>query len=343
MPTEYEVLSSESLRSRFDDPDWVEAPVTERISPLTVVELPDDPAECTIDFVEPSAMRVLVGIASRVDTGAPMPVGFDILLAEDGPEADGWVYSHDSAATLAAISDSCAANPIAALTLVQLLRTSPRIPLAAALVSEATAYSMLLGGQEFGHWLSERPNMESTPAERPVLIQSTEDGCTIILNRPDVHNAYNAAMRDALVEVLRALLPTDIPIALRGAGRSFCSGGDLSEFGRSDPATAYSVRVARSPGLLLAHLGERITANVHGSCIGAGAELPAFCARVHAAPDAVFRLPEVAMGLIPGAGGTVSLPRRIGRGRTNYLSLSGAEIDAGTALRWGLVDEIVEP
>jgi enoyl-CoA hydratase/carnithine racemase len=94
---------------------------------------------------------------------------------------------------------------------------------------------------------------------------------------------------------------------------------------------------------LLSDLGTRVTAHVHGACIGAGVEIPAFCARVHATPDAVFRLPEVAMGLIPGAGGTASLPRRIGRFRTNYLALSGFEIDANTAQRWGLVDLISDP
>jgi enoyl-CoA hydratase/carnithine racemase len=61
---------------------------------------------------------------------------------------------------------------------------------------------------------------------------------------------------------------------------------------------------------------------------------------VSAAPDAFFELPELAMGLVPGAGGTASLPRRIGRQRTAWLALSGERIDARTALRWGLVDAI---
>jgi enoyl-CoA hydratase/carnithine racemase len=79
---------------------------------------------------------------------------------------------------------------------------------------------------------------------------------------------------------------------------------------------------------------------VHGACVGAGVELPAFAARVVAREDARFWLPELSMGLVPGAGGTVSLPRRIGRQRTAWLALSGAQLDASTALRWGLVDEI---
>jgi enoyl-CoA hydratase/carnithine racemase len=63
---------------------------------------------------------------------------------------------------------------------------------------------------------------------------------------------------------------------------------------------------------------------------------------VTAAPDAYFQLPEVGMGLVPGAGGSVSLPRRIGRQRTARLALGGERIDAETALAWGLVDEIRE-
>ena len=79
---------------------------------------------------------------------------------------------------------------------------------------------------------------------------------------------------------------------------------------------------------------------MHGACVGAGTELPAFAAHVLARPDATFQLPEVPMGLIPGAGGTVSLPRRIGRQRTAYLAITGSAIDAATALAWHLVDRI---
>jgi enoyl-CoA hydratase/carnithine racemase len=68
--------------------------------------------------------------------------------------------------------------------------------------------------------------------------------------------------------------------------------------------------------------------------------MAAFCGRVLCRPDAVLGLPELSLGLIPGAGGTVSITRRIGRWRTAYLLLSGMFIDAGTALAWGLVDAI---
>lgn len=79
---------------------------------------------------------------------------------------------------------------------------------------------------------------------------------------------------------------------------------------------------------------------MHGSCVGAGIEVPAFADRIVARPDSLFRLPEVAMGLIPGAGGTVSVPRRIGRWRAFWLCVTGVALDAQTAMVWGLVDEV---
>ena len=98
--------------------------------------------------------------------------------------------------------------------------------------------------------------------------------------------------------------------------------------------------MTRSPALLIARLAGRIRSEIHGACIGAGIELPAFTDRVVAFEDSFIELPEVRLGLVPGAGGTVSISRRIGRQRTAWLGLSGRRIDARTALDWGLVDEV---
>jgi enoyl-CoA hydratase/carnithine racemase len=87
-------------------------------------------------------------------------------------------------------------------------------------------------------------------------------------------------------------------------------------------------------------VGPRVEARLHGACMGAGIELAAFARRVVAAPDAAIGLPEVTLGLVPGAGGTVSVTARIGRHRTALLALSGKTVDAATALDWGLVDEV---
>jgi len=175
-----------------------------------------------------------------------------------------------------------------------------------------------------------------------VRLERDGDELVITLQDPDRRNAYSAAMRDALVDALAvAAADPALRVRLRGDGPSFSAGGDLDEFGTvSDPATAHEIRMRRSAGRALAELRERVTAEVHGTCVGAGVELPAFAGRVVAHPDTTFRLPEVAMGLIPGAGGTASLPPRIGRRRTALLALRGTPIDAPTALAWGLVDHV---
>jgi enoyl-CoA hydratase/carnithine racemase len=81
-------------------------------------------------------------------------------------------------------------------------------------------------------------------------------------------------------------------------------------------------------------------AGVHGQVLGSGLEMAAFCGHVTCRPGATLRLPELALGLIPVAGGTASITRRIGRWRTAYLVLSGQTIDPATALDWGLADEV---
>src|SRR5262249_28448891 len=121
----------------------------------------------------------------------------------------------------------------------------------------------------------------------------------------------------------------------------FSVGGELDEFGTSpDLATAHAVRTLRSPALLLHRLRDRATAFVQGACIGSGIEIPAAAGRVVAAPDSWFSLPEVSMGLIPGAGGTVTVASRIGRHRTLYWALRHRRLNAATAREWGLVDEV---
>jgi enoyl-CoA hydratase/carnithine racemase len=90
----------------------------------------------------------------------------------------------------------------------------------------------------------------------------------------------------------------------------------------------------------MADRAEIFHVHVQGACVGAGLEMAAFAARLIATPEAWFQLPELAMGLIPGAGGCVSVPRRIGRQRAALMFLSGRRINAATALRWGLIDAI---
>jgi enoyl-CoA hydratase/carnithine racemase len=179
--------------------------------------------------------------------------------------------------------------------------------------------------------------------EEPVLVSRRGDVLSVELNRPRLHNLYSASMRDALAEAL-TIAEADDTIArveLSGRGPSFCAGGDPAEFGTvSDTATAHLIRSTANVAPMLVSLAPRLSVHVHGAAVGAGCELAAFASRVTAAGDAMFRLPEVSMGLVPGAGGTVSVTRRIGRHRAAWLMLTGESIDASTALDWGLVDAI---
>ena len=242
------------------------------------------------------------------------------------------------------LADCVEQNPLASMALVQLLRHGEGMGVEAGLVLESLVYATLQAGPEFAAWLASREAKVPPPtAEPPVLVRRELDRLYLRLNRPAKRNAFSAEMRDLLCEALTLAVTDDSieEVILSGEGPAFCSGGDLDEFGSlPDPATAHAIRSTRNVARLLAACAERVRAHVHGSCVGAGVELPAFAARVVVEGDAVFQLPEVAMGLVPGAGGSVSLPHRIGRQRTAWLALTGAALDAETALAWGLVDEI---
>ena len=171
----------------------------------------------------------------------------------------------------------------------------------------------------------------------------TVDTLNLTLTRPHRLNALDALIRDELVEALTvaAADPGIARVELRGEGRAFCAGGDLDEFGtRADPATAHLIRLQRSVGRALSRLDKPTVTYLHGASMGSGIELAAFTDVVVAAEDTQIGLPEIGLGLVPGAGGTVSLPRRIGRLRTAWLAFSACTIDAPTALAWGLVDEL---
>jgi enoyl-CoA hydratase/carnithine racemase len=137
--------------------------------------------------------------------------------------------------------------------------------------------------------------------------------------------------------------PQFAKVKLTAHGATFSTGGAIEEFGEvADPATAHWVRSLRLPAWRLARLRDKLEVHVNGAAIGAGAEMAAFGSHVTASPKAWFQLPELKYGLIPGAGGTVSVPRRIGRQKTAYMALSMEKIRAETALEWGLIDAIID-
>ena len=294
--------------------------------------------------------RLLVGVATRPlsePARRAMPA-LDLTLATAPAAAEGLAVGReglvvaDVDAEVAALCEVVRRFPQAAVVLGQVLRATGGLAVTAALDVESFAYSMLLGGPEFRGWLAARGDRALPPmADEPVLADRDGGLLRITLNRPERRNAYGRQLRDALTGALQVALwdPTVTRVELAGAGPCFCSGGDLAEFGTTpDLATAHFVRTMGGAGRLLHELRDRAVVTVHGPCVGAGVELPAFAGRVIAAPGTTFTLPEVAMGLIPGAGGTVAIPRRIGRWRAFYLALTGRPLDAATALSWGLID-----
>lgn len=253
----------------------------------------------------------------------------------------------DDIADLAPIAANIRKAPLAAMTLVQVLRVTAGIPPEQALVVESLAYATLQAGPEFAAWSRANPAApEKIIAEVGPAVRIERDGSRLglVLNRPRSRNPMSVEMRDALCEALQLVVADEsiASVTLSGAGACFSTGGELREFGTApDPATAHAVRSQCLPAALLLQCAHRVTAYLHSACIGSGIEFPAFAHRIMAAPDTFIQLPELRFGLIPGAGGCVSLPRRIGRQRTAWLVLSGKRINAATALGWGLVDEIV--
>jgi len=271
---------------------------------------------------------------------------FDALVTSRADARDPWIVVPEDRLDqqLGAIQRNARAAPMAASVLGRLLRVTEKLDVQYALEVESMAYSMLLGGREFLHWL-ERPRsdkavIQDTP---PVRYERDNDTVTLTLASPGNRNAMTAAMRDALFEALVNVLedPSAPRLVLNGEGRCFSVGGYLPEFGTArDLAGAHVVRTLRSCARILHLLGERAEVRVHGACIGSGIEIAAAAGRRVAAPDAFVQLPEVSMGLIPGAGGTVTISRAIGRHRTFWMALGGFRINAAEALKWGLFHAI---
>lgn len=167
----------------------------------------------------------------------------------------------------------------------------------------------------------------------------------IILNRPEAMNAVNDALREGLPQALAAMEadPAVRVIVLAGNGdRAFCVGADIRESRAPETAVEAHARLAAMRWITgFADAEKPVIAAVHGFCLGGGLEL-ALAADIRiASADARFGLPETALGLIPGGGGTQRLARLVGVGRALDLILTGDRADAAEALRLGLVTRVV--
>jgi len=314
--------------------------------PIVVLDLHEPGAAVRARELADRSLAVVLGY-DRPGTCPPIDAtAFDLLLTTGPAAQKPWVSVPIARldARIEGLRHAVTACPISSASLCQLLRAIDFLPFSHALTTESMAYSMLLGGSEFARWRSENPAAAPAAVQGPLVdVSRLLDHVTLTLSQPRRRNAFCAAMRDALFDALAALLddPTRPTALLRAHGSCFSTGGDLAEFGSArDLASAHIVRSLRSCALLIDRLGERMEVAVHGACIGSGLEIPAAARTLRVIGSAYFQLPEIHMGLIPGAGGTATISRRIGRHRTGFMALSGLRITAATALEWGLVDAI---
>ena len=277
----------------------------------------------------------------------PIPV---VGLADGGPAplndcVDVLVHSDDE---LARLLQRISRRPNACAVLVQVLRAMGSLSVAQGLMLESLGYATLQSGSEFAEWLAGegaeyRAKVGKAERVAPVLLNRQGHTLEVVLNSPGDRNALSVYMRDALSEAFKLVaMDTSVHrVEVSGNGPCFSAGGDLGEFGTAqDLAASHRIRMLRMPAQYLAPHAARYSFRVHRACIGAGIEMPAFARRITATSDTVFQLPEVNMGLIPGAGGCVSIPRRIGRQRTAYMAIMGERVPAEVALGWGLIDAI---
>jgi hypothetical protein len=292
--------------------------------PLGIVDLQICPTDVQIGILPPFP---LIGVG---DAAHPVAQRLDAIV--------------EPPVTIDAMTRQIARAPRAAAVTVQLLRSLEGLPYDRALQFESLCYGLLQGSEEHEGWLASRSaaKRQSSPAGR-LIVDRRGSELHIVLDRPLARNAIDRSMRDQLLEAfsVAALDPEVRSVKLRAVGGTFSMGGDLEEFGTTrDPATAHLIRSRSLPAMAIAARAAILDVHVQGACVGAGLEISAFAGRLTATSDAWFQLPELSMGLIPGAGGCFSVPRRIGRQRAGLLILSGRRINAATALRWGLIDAI---
>jgi enoyl-CoA hydratase len=188
--------------------------------------------------------------------------------------------------------------------------------------------------------------MSETQAQvASVLVENKGPVAWITVNRPEKLNALNRATFARIVRAVEAALadPGIRVLVLTGAGeKAFVAGADIAEMAGLDARQAQEWARELQSGLdRIERAGKPVLAAVNGFALGGGCELAMACHVRIAADSARLGQPEVALGLIPGAGGTQRLPRLVGRGKALDLILSGEPIPAAEALRIGLVERVV--
>ena len=177
-------------------------------------------------------------------------------------------------------------------------------------------------------------------------VETSRDGgvLTITLNRPEVLNAFDAAMHRALQAAFKEARADDVrAVVVTGAGRGFCVGQDLTEFRESAGDIGERLRSTYHPTILgLRSLDKPVVAAVNGAAAGAGLSLALACDLRLAADSATFVPAFINIGLVPDSGGSFFAARLLGYARALEWLASGRRLTAAEAHAWGLVSEVVE-
>ena len=183
--------------------------------------------------------------------------------------------------------------------------------------------------------------------ESVLLVERQGAVATVTLNRPEAMNAFSAELRVALGDAFRQLqTDPEIRVAIvTGAGRAFCAGMDLKELGSGgDEATGFDRSVVgQDMAEAIAAFEGPVIAAVNGHAVTAGFELALACDLIIASTRAKFADTHARVGILPGWGLSVRLPRLIGINRAKELSFTGNTLTAEQAQAWGLVNHVVEP
>jgi 2-(1,2-epoxy-1,2-dihydrophenyl)acetyl-CoA isomerase len=176
-----------------------------------------------------------------------------------------------------------------------------------------------------------------------VLTARTGSVLTITLNRPDVYNAFNRALHDALAGALdEAADPEVRAVVITGAGRGFCSGQDLKEFQQISGSIRDRLEETYHPNIrAIRALEKPVIAAVNGAAAGAGLSLACACDVRIASDQASFVPGFIGIGLVPDSGGTWFIHRLLGYARAFEWMVSNRRLSADEARIWGLVSEVV--
>ncbi len=179
-----------------------------------------------------------------------------------------------------------------------------------------------------------------------IQFEVRENVATVTINRPKALNALSIQVLDELTAVFREIQQDEAirAVIVTGAGKAFVAGADIGEMSAMNTLDA-RVFAIKGHGLMNAieNIEKPVIAAINGYALGGGCELAMACDIRLASEKAKFGQPEVGLGLIPGFGGGLRLPRLVGDGMAKYLIFSADTIDAAEALRIGLVQKVVAP